>query len=1115
MTFVELLRITARFTFLLFILTAIAIPSLSQGTQNISGTVKDQSGSAIPGATVTISETDTGGVRSFTTDASGAYAIPNLSVGTYTVEVKATGFTTSVRSGIVLHVGDQPVIDVQMNVGSMTQTVEVASAVPTIDTSNAVVGGVVENEQIENLPLNGRGFADLAVLQPGVVYASTGARSLSAGFGQKISISGMRVSSNDYTLDGQDIDNAYNDIGNPTGEAAGIDAVQEYEVVTNPFSADYGRTGAGLVQIVTKSGTNDFHGTAYEYFRNKVFNTRNHFDPASGPPAFERNQFGATLGGPIKKDRTFFFVNYEGLRQILGATTVLTVPDANAHLGIYTPTGLPVGVDPKVAPYLALAPTTGLYCPAIKGCSAGTALFNYVTATPTDTNYGLFRVDHKINSTLNLWGRYSFDSGRQLLPKDYVFTTVNLTASKYAAVGLDWTIAPTVINTFSTFYNRSVSALYDTGAQGSTPAEQALFALTPFRDANGISYMFYNAGPTTAVGGDGVRTDVWFNILQFKDDLTVLKGRHSLRFGIDAEHRQTNIFTSIYGGGDFAFNNVMTFLQDTPSTYSGLLPSTQPQDSDVQWVVGTYAQDDFKWNSKLTLNFGLRYEPDSVPTVAANKVAEFRGNNSSDPLYQHINLPVSAVSVGNPFYINPSRKNFAPRIGFAWAPMNNTVIRAGYGIFFDHLISYDWLTAIDQDAPIFQRGSLVAAQLPPGTKIDFPNTFTTQPTLLGSSALFTNGITFFPKQPMIQEFTLNVQRQFGSNKVFEIAYVGSQGRHLLRNDDWNVIRIPTLGPTGPQVVGQVPESEASSLFWGPSAPIRNTAFDWMKITTTDANSFYNGLTASFQQKYSGGLAYQVSYTYGHSTDDASDIVGAVDYTNGAIGPYRDAFLPAIDGRGLSSFDVRQALVMNVVYQVPWGRSKAVENKAEAFFISGWEVSGVGKIQGGSPFNVTGSLDSAQRDKIAAWPALSALPPELVGSSSPQEVHPQNPNNYFNLAAYTLPAPGTLGDLGRDQIIGPGLVDFDFSLQKEGRIASVGREGLRLQFRFDMFNAFNRANYSEPNGTLYTSGGACPAMPTAAANCIDGQSFPQNTAAGTIVSTVTPSRQLQFALKLLF
>jgi outer membrane receptor protein involved in Fe transport len=1114
MTSMKQFQTKARFAILPTALLAVALSTFCQGTQNISGTVKDQSGSAIPGAAVTVTETATGTVRGATTDASGAYAVPTLAVGTYSIEVKAEGFSTALRAGVVLHVGDQPVIDIVMNIGSVTQTVAVAGAVPTIDTSNAVVGGVVEDEQIENLPLNGRGFADLAVLQPGVVYASTGARSLSAGFGQKISISGMRVSSNDYTLDGQDIDNAYNDIGNPTGEAAGIDAVEEYEVVTNPFSAEYGRTGAGLVQIVTKSGTNDFHGSVYEYFRNKVLNTRNYFDPASGPPPFERNQFGATLGGPVRKDKTFFFVNYEGLRQLLGSTTVLTVPDANAHLGIYTPTMANVGVDPKVAPYLELAPTTGLFCPA-KGCSAGTALYNYVASTPTDTNYGLFRVDHKINSALTLYGRYSFDSGRQLLPKDYVFTTVDLTASKYAALGLAWTVSPTIVNTFSTFYNRSVSAVYDLGAAGSTPANQALFALTPFKDANGISYMFYNAGPTTAVGGDGIRTDVWFNILQFKDDLTVLKGRHTLRFGFDAEHRQTNIFTSIYGGGDFAFLNVETFLQDTPSTYSGLLPSTQPANSDVQWLVGVYAQDDFKWTSKFTLNFGLRYEPDSVPSVAANKVGEFRGNNASDPLYEQINLPVSAVSVGNPFYLNPSRKNFAPRLGFAWTPINNTVIRAGYGIFFDHLISYDWLTAIDQDAPIFQRGSLVAAQLPPGTKIDFPNTFATQPTLLASSALFTNGITFFPKQPLVQEYTLNVQRQFGSNKIFEIAYVGSQGRHLLRNDDWNVIRIPTLGPTGPQVVGAVPESEASSLYWGPTAPIRNTAFDWMKVTTTDANSFYNGLTASFQQKYSSGLAYQVSYTYGRSTDDASDIVGAVDYTNGSIGPYRDAFLPAVDGRGLSSFDVRQALVMNVVYQVPWGRSRSVENRAAAFLIDGWNISGIGKIQGGSPFNVTGSLDSAQRDKVAAWPALSALPPELVGASSPQQVHPQNPNEYFNVDAYTLPAPGTLGDVGRDQIIGPGLVDFDFALQKEGQIAPIGREGLRLQFRFDVFDAFNRANFSEPNGTLYTSGGACPAMPTPASNCVDGQSFPRNTAAGTIVSTVTPSRQLQFALKLLF
>ena len=1091
---------------------ALATPALGQTTQSISGTIKDQSGAGIPGATVTVTQTDTSTAHSATTNDQGAYAAPSLPVGTYSIEVKADGFQTAVRSGIVLHVGDQPAIDVSMSVGSVAQTVEVKSAVPTIDTTNAVVGGVVANEQIENLPLNGRGFADLAVLQPGVVYASTGARSLSAGYGQKISISGMRVSSNDYTLDGQDIDNAYNDIGNPTGDAAGIDAVQEYEVVTNPFSGEYGRTGAGLVQIVTKSGTNDFHGSAYEYFRNNVLDTRNYFDPATGPPAFRRNQFGATLGGPIKKGKTFFFVNYEGLRQSLGVTTVLTVPDANAHNGIYTPTGANVGVNPKVAPYLALAPTTGLYCPA-SGCSAGTARFNYVASTPTNTNYYLFRVDHRINSALQLWGRYSSDSGTQFLPKDYVFTTVNITASKYAAIGLDWTISPRMVNGFSTYYNRSVSGIYDVGAQGSTAAAQALFALTPFQDANGISYMFYTAAPATQIGGDGIRTDIWFNILQFKDDLTIDTGRHNLRFGIDAEHRQTNIFTSIYGGGDFAFTNIQTFLQDTPSTYSGLLPGTQSANSDIQWVVGVYAQDDFRLNSKLTLNLGLRYEPDSVPYIAGNKVGEFRGSQDA-PLFQQINVPLSALTVGNPFYINPSRKNFAPRVGFAWNPRGNTVVRGGYGIFFDHLISYDWLTAIDQDAPIFQRGSLVAAQLPPGTKIDFPNTFTTQPTLLANSALFTNGINFYPKQPTIQEYTLNVQQQLGTNKVLSIAFVGSQGRHLLRNDDWNVIRIPTLGPTGPQVVGPVTESERSSLYWGPTAPIRNTAFDWMKVTTTDANSFYNGLTVSFQQKYSSGLAYQASYTFGRSTDDASDIVGAVDYTNGSIGPYRYAFLPAMDGRGLSSFDVRHSLVMNVVYQLPWGRAgHSSDNRVVGLLANGWEVSGIGKVQSGSPFNVTGSLDSAQRDKIAAYPALSALPPNLVGT---QVVHPQNPNDYFDLNSYALPAAGTLGNLGRDPIIGPGLVDFDLSLEKEGRIASIGAEGLRLQFRFDAFNVFNRANFSEPNGTLYTQGGACnPATAPASANCIDGESFPRNTAAGTIVSTVTPSRTLQFALKLIF
>jgi hypothetical protein len=1100
---------------MLVVAGTIAASAFGQTSQSIQGTVKDQSGGGVPNVQVTIIEVANGLQHTGASNEQGAYAVLALPVGEYRIEAKATGFETEVRSGITIHVGDQLVVDLTMTVGSVTQTVEVNAAAATIDTTNAVVGGVVADEQIENLPLSDRGFEDLAVLQPGVVYASTGARSLSAGYGQKVSISGLRVSSSVYTLDGQDIDNVYNDIGNPTGEASGIDAVQEYQVVTNPFSAEYGRTGAGLVEIVTKSGTNDYHGSVYEYLRNSAVNARNHFDPASGPPEFRFNQFGASLGGPVRKNKTFFFVNYEGLRQSLGVTTVLTVPDANAHAGIYTPTGANVGVNPNVAPYLNLAPTTGLFCPA-KGCSAGTALFNYVASTPTSTNYFLARMDHQINSALRLWGRYSTDSGNQHVPKDYVFTTVNLTASKYAALGLDWTISPSAVNTFSVYYNRSTSGIYDVGAAGTTPAELNLFALTPFRDANGISYMFYNAGTTTAVGGDGVRTDVWFNVLQGKDDLSINLGKHSLRFGFDVEHRQTNIFTSIYGGGDFAFTNVETFLQDTPSTYSGLLPGTQSTNRDYQWLLGFYGQDDFKLNSKLTLNFGLRYEPDTTPYVAGGKIGEFVGTPQV-PLYQQTNVPLSALTLGNPFYVNPSHKNFSPRIGFAWSPFNGFAVRGGYGIFYDHLLSFDWLTAIDQDAPFFERGSLVAAQLPPGTKIDFPNTFTTQPGLLASSALFTNGITHFPKQPLVQQYGLNIEKQVGANRSFTLGYVGSQGRHLLRNDDWNVIRIPTLGPGGPEVTGAVPESEAQDLFWGPTAPIRNTAFDWMKVTTTDANSFYNGLTASFEQKTTRGLTYQVSYTYGRSTDDASDIVGAVDYTNGAIGPYRDAFLPADDGRGLSSFDVRQALVMNVVYQLPWGRAgHQFDSKVMQFAADGWSVSGIGKIQSGSPFNVTGSLDSAQRDKIAAYPALSALPPELVGSSSPQQVNPQNPGNYFNVNAYTLPAPGTLGNVGRDQIIGPGLVDFDFSLEKEGQIAPWGHEGLRLQFRFDLFNAFNRPNYSEPVGTLFTSGGACnPATAPASANCIDGQSFPRNTSAGIITSTVTPSRQLQFALKLLF
>jgi hypothetical protein len=1097
---------------LALVLAGFAPATLGQATQSISGTVTDQSGGGVPKATVTVTQAETGSVHAAATSDQGAYTVLALAVGTYHIEVKATGFETLVHSDVTLQVGDQAVIDLVMKVGSVTQTVEVSSAAPTIDTTNAVIGGVVASQQVQNLPLNGRGFQDLTVLQPGVTLATTGQRSLSVGFGQKVSISGMRDSSSDYRLDGQDIDNAYNDLGSPTGEAAGIDAVQEYQVVTNPYSAEYGRTGAGLVEIVTKSGTNAFHGDVYDYLRNSAVDARNYFDPRTGPPPFRRNQFGGVLGGPIKKNKTFFFVNYEGLRQVLGSTTLLTVPDANAHNGIIinsSGTPVTVGVNPKVAPYLNLFPLP-TECP----CTAGTGRYPYVASGPTHENYALFRVDHQLTSSVELWGRYSFDSGQLEVPKDFTFTTADATATKYAAIGTTWTISPTMVNTAAMYYNRSLSGLSDIPTATMTSADIALFQLTPFRDPYGPSYMFFQASPATSIGGDGTRSDVWYNSLEWRDDLTINKGRHTLRIGFDAEHRQLNVFTSIYGGGDFAFTSIQNFLEDVPSTYSGLLSSTSPQYTDTQWIVGTYFQDDFRVNSKFTVNLGLRYEPETVPYFQNEKVAHI-------PDFMGINVPVSSLAVGNPFYLNPSHKNLAPRIGLAWSPFKNTVIRAGYGIFYDQLLSYDWITASDQDAPIFLRGGISASALPPGTTIDFPNAWTTQQSLLGG-ALFTNGLQFNPKQPTIQEYTLNIERQMGPNRVLTVSYVGTQGRHLLRNNDWNVMRIPTLGPNGPEVTGSVPESEASSLYWGPNAPIRNPAFDWMKVLTTDADSFYNGFTASFQQKYSNGLSYQASYTLGKSIDDASAILGAVDYSNTAIGPYRDAFLPGSDARGLSNFDVRNSLVMNVVYSLPWGRpgQSGFQSKLVNVLAAGWNVSGLGKIQSGSPFNPSGSLASAQRDKPSGWPTLDIsgdpLPPNLVGASSPQAVHPQDPQNYYNVDAYTLPPPGTLGDLGRDQITGPGLVDFDFSLEKEGQIAPIGNEGLRLQFRFDVFNAFNRPNFAEPVSTLYSQAGPCnPTTALPSANCIDGTSFPRNANAGTITSTVTTSRQLQLAVKLIF
>ena len=1064
------------------ILLFFSVCAFGQANGSINGTVTDTSGSAIPNATVTATMIGTGVVRSVQSNSEGVYKILNIQPGEYRVEVKADGFEPSMVPDVVLQVGDERGVNFKMKIGSVNETVDINTQANTIETTTAVMGGVVAQQVIDSLPLNGRGFQDLAVTQANVTVSTASNRNANVGYGQKISVAGLRPTSSSYSLDGQDINNMFNDLSNVSGSAAGIDSVQEFKVITNPYSAEYGRTGAGEIQIVTKSGTNAFHGSAYDFLRNNVFDSRNYFDPASGPPPFRRNQFGASIGGPIFKNKTFFFANYEGLRQALATTYVYTLPDANAHNG-FLPTGpggslVHVGVAANTAPYLALFPLPQTLI------GQGLGFYSFATTAPTNDDFILGRIDHHFSPNESLWVRYSGDKGSSVLPNDILISINTQTNSDYAAVGLTSVLSPHIVNSGMIAYNRSVSLQYDTPSALLT--DPSLLVLTSNRDQFGPLYAGIAVGGLSVVGNNSavVLTDAWLNTYQLRDDITFDKGRQTIKAGVNLEKQQPNVFNGLAAGGQFTFQNIQGFLQGIGTQFNSVLPNSLLSFAYTQWLTGVYLQDDIRINSKLTANAGIRYEPASVPT-------ERHGNLANCPNYLQPNLPLSDCTTASPYYYNPSMKNFAPRLGLSWSPTPDMVVRAGGGIFFDQLLAAVWRAPATQTPPYYARGTILSTALPPGTPIDFPNAFFTQSSFL-HGVLDANPIQKHMEQPTTYQYTLNVQQQMGSNRVFSLAYVGSVGRHLIRVIDYNGSRIPTgFEPNG-------------YPFWTSLAsnPARNPAFGQIKTRVADDNSNYNSLSASFEQKYSSGLIYKAAYLYGKSLDDGSMIVGGTEYTNEAQFPYRYPFLPTKDEYGPSAYDIRHNFVANAVYPLPWhlGGRRAAQNGFVNQIASGWSVSGLAKLSSGVPFNLSGSISSSQRT-CTTFPCLDTLPPDIT--TTPLQKSSRNPSAYFNLNAFQLPPVGHLGHVSRHMVSGPAIVAYDMSVAKD---LSFGRDfhGIRGQFRVDSFNIFNRANFGLPNGTLYLQQGTA-AAPT----------FSQNPAAGKITNTSTNPRQFQFAFRILF
>ena len=1051
---------------------------------SLTGVVTDSSGGVVPTATISIKDLGTGVVRVLTTDTAGLYVAPNLAPGSYQVSISAQGFETQVNTGVTLTVAAQVVLDVKLLVGTIQQQIQVTTETPTVELADSTIGATVTGTTVRELPLNGRSWTDLATLQPGVGAIEAqpafniGSNRGNRGFGNQITVAGARPTDNNYRLDGISLNDWANaGPGSVLGGNLGVDAIQEFSVSTTNSSAEYGKTSGGVINAVSRSGSNSFHGSVYEFLRNSALDARNFFD-ASQIPAFRRNQFGAAAGGPIKKGQTFFFADYEGLRQSKGVSTVDTVPSVAARAG-HLSTGT-VTVDPQAAKYLAFWPVPPSNATTLAG--GDLAIFTFAAPEVVSENFLLTRIDHKISAKDALNGTYMYDDSGFTVP-DSLDTQLFGSHIRRQVIGIEEThlFSSTFVNSLRAGFNReaennnrSVSAINPLAANSSLGAAPGQFAA-------GVSI---GGGVTTFQGGlNAFSTALYdWNSFQGYDDASWTFGRHSVKFGGAVERMQLNMLFSSLPGGQWAFPSLSAFLTNQPSKFTAALSNAVSPRNLRQTLFGGYISDDWRVRPNLTLNLGLRYEMTTVPTEVNDKLAWL--NSFTDP----------TPNVGNPLYHNPTLRNFEPRVGFSWDPFRDgkTAIRAGFGMFDVLPLIYQFTDLQARGTPFYLLGTLGAP--PAGTFYSggFP--------LLGVSSLRTAFIQRDPKRDYVMQWNLNVQREVIPNLTVSVGYVGLRGVHQpYRVDDMDEV-IPTLTPYG-------------YLFPSPagSGTRVNPAFGVIGGLFYSGSSSYNGLEVGVQKKISHGLQIQSSFTWAKGFDDNSSVSMGNQYNN-SLSDWWNWFNPRAS-RGVSDFNIGRTLVINGIWDVP-GRKSA--SRLMSLLVNGWQLGAIFKVSDGLPFTATlgsggdplGVKDNSPLDfpDIVRSPACSSL------------VNPGNYRNYIKTQCFTLPTVPSqafytancdpkfafpvcinlAGNSGRNTLTGPGLSNLDFSLFKNIPVKKIA-EAFNVQFRVEAFNILNHTNFQVPSATsntdIFTANGS------------------PNAAAGLLTSTTTDSREIQFGLKL--
>ncbi|MGD0470831.1 MAG: carboxypeptidase regulatory-like domain-containing protein [Terriglobales bacterium] len=1035
----------------------VAVPLYAQvAGARIAGTVTDSTGAVIAGAQVTIKNTATNLTRELATNKSGFYSAPNLSPGFYRVTALAKGFKSEAVIGLTLTVGADIEVNLTMAIGTASENVQVQGAAPTVETNDATLGALVNGQTIRELPLNARDWTQLAALEPGVAQIRTQTTPAdflirgNRGLGTQMTVSGGRQQQNNYRIDGVSINDYSNGgPGSALGIDLGVDAIQEFSVVTANAQADYGKTSGGVINAVTRQGTNTLHGSAYEFLRNSALDARNYFDPATIPP-FRRNQFGAALGGPLKKDRTFFFGDYEGLRQDQSVTQLAVVPTQAARNGQLV--AGTVTVSPLVEPYLALYP---LPASNIKG---DTGTFTSITQQIGNENFFTTRIDHNFSTTDLVHATYMFDDSTLTSP-DLFQTVVSGTLARRQLVTAEYTktLTPALLNSFRVGSSR-------VSADVIKPIKLLLpFAGDPSNGfVPGIPVGFIGVtGISNYTGGPGAGGEVkyGFNSIQVYDDLFWTKGMHSFKLGANVERLQDNELGTLKPNGVFNFTSLANFLIDQPAAFSAALTQEVAPYNIRQTIAGTYFEDDAHLASNFTVNLGLRYEMATVPTEVNGRLTNLRNITDATP------------HLGSPYFYNPTYRNFEPRIGFSWDPFHTgrTAFRGAFGVYDVLPLTYEFGNAAYSAAPFFQLAT-ISSGLPPGS---FPATAFT---LLTPNQLRYEYIDSHPRRNYVMNWNLNVQQQFGSNLVATVAYVGSHGIHQpFQVQDMDIV-LPT-------------SHTSAGYFWpipaGSGARVNPSAGQIIGLLW-NGSSFYDALQTHIVRRMTKSLQFGASYTWAKSIDTSSASVAGNQFLNSIFNlPWFDTGV----NRGLSDFDIRHNGVFNAIWQVPTPRDEG----GMRWFVSGWQIGGIYQVSSGLPF--TPIIGGDPLGLHTAYPF--DFPDRIFGAGCESAINSGNPVHYIKTQCFSFPTPATrLGNAGRNSLIGPGLSNFDLSLFKNNHIKRIS-EDFNIQFRAEFFNVLNHTNLSSPivNNNLYAASGAAV------------------TTAGLITTTSTSSRQLQFALKI--